>query len=108
MGPFCPAKRTVPTSSRIPLIRYDLMLLGPHKYFSGDDTDPIYLAALDRETYAQFHSHDPKHPISLARLIEARAAQPLTEEARRARTREFGQKLVEREFAADRRKKSVI
>ncbi len=22
------------------LIRYDLMLLGPHKYFSGDDTDP--------------------------------------------------------------------
>ncbi len=63
------------------------------------------LAALDRETYAQFHSHDEKSPIFLARLIEARAVQPLTEEARRARMRELAQKLVERALAADRRAK---
>ena len=46
------------------LVRYDFMLLGPHKYFSGDDTDPRYLARLDLATAAEFDSHAPKQPSS--------------------------------------------
>ena len=87
------------------LIRYDLMLLGPHKYYSGDDTDPHYLAKLDRMTADKFHSLEPKALIFLARLIEERAGQPLTEEARRARMRELARKLIERAIEADRRAK---
>jgi hypothetical protein len=87
------------------LIRYDLMLLGPHKYFSGDDTDPHYLAKLDHQTAATFHSLEPKDPIFLARLIEQRAGQPLTEEARRARMRDLAKSLIARALEADRRAK---
>jgi hypothetical protein len=87
------------------LLRYDLMLLGPHKYFSGDDTDPHYLAALDRKTVAEFHRHEGKAPIFLARLVEQQAGEPLTEEARRARMRDLAAKLRERALAADRKEK---
>jgi hypothetical protein len=87
------------------LIRYDLMLLGPHKYYSGDDTDSHYLAKLDHQTAATFHSLEPKDPIFLARLIEQRAGQPLTEEARRARMRDLAKSLIARALEADRRVK---
>ena len=84
------------------LIRYDLMLLGPHKYYSGDDIDPHYLAKLDHQTVDKFRSLEPKGPIFLARLIEQRAGQPLTEEARRARMHELAKKLIARALEADR------
>ena len=87
------------------LIRYDLMLLGPHKYYSGDDTDPHYLAKLDRKTAQKFHSIEPRAPIFLAHLIDRTAGQRLSEEDRRARMRELGRKLIERALAADRRAK---
>lgn len=63
------------------LIRYDLMLLGPHKYFNGDDTDPELLAALDRDAAKTFNASIPQ-PIYLDYLIDTAAGQKLTDEER--------------------------
>jgi hypothetical protein len=43
------------------LLRYDLLLPGPHNYFDGDDIDRKLLASLDRETRREFEeSRQPK------------------------------------------------
>jgi hypothetical protein len=37
------------------LIRYELLLLGPHKYYNGDDWGAARMAELDAKTVKAFH-----------------------------------------------------
>lgn len=63
------------------LIRYDLLLCGPHKYFHGDDCDAEMLAALDRETLRLFHEHEKEEnrpEIFADRIMAEEAGMPLT------------------------------
>jgi hypothetical protein len=60
------------------LIRYDLLLSGPHKYFNGDDKKYAdVLAALDEETYTAFHA-GKRQKILLDFLIEEAAGRQMT------------------------------
>jgi hypothetical protein len=60
------------------LIRYDLLLSGPHNYFHGDDKKYAdVLAALDEETYTQFHARK-RQKILLDYLIEEAAGRKMT------------------------------
>ena len=76
------------------LIRYDLLLLGPHTYFSGDDTDPDLLAALDKETAQIFQANKPQR-LYLDTLIETAAGRRLTDEERAGIMRRIAAKLRE-------------
>jgi hypothetical protein len=84
------------------LIRYDLLLLGPHIYYNGDDTDPEILASLDRATAAEFHENRQPKRIFLDRLLDEAAGRPLTVEERRAAIHGVGESIIERALAADR------
>jgi hypothetical protein len=77
------------------LIRYDLMLLGPHRYFNGADTDRALLAALDAETVRTFHANEPKR-IRLDDFIEQSAGRPMTADERSAAMRQLATTLRER------------
>jgi hypothetical protein len=60
------------------LIRYDLLLSGPHKYFHGDDKKYAdVLAALDEETYTAFYARK-RQKILLDYLIEEAAGRQMT------------------------------
>ena len=85
------------------LIRYDLLLLGPHIYFSGDDTDPEILASLDRGTVAEFHENRQPKRIYLDRLLDLAAGRTLTPEERSATVRRIADELIARALEADRR-----
>lgn len=61
------------------VIRYDLALAGPHRYFNGADTDPEILAALDAETLATFQEGKPQR-IRLIELIEEEIGRTLTDQ----------------------------
>ena len=87
------------------LIRYDLLLLGPHIYFNGDDTDPEILASLDRETSREFHANRQPKRIYLDRLLDLAAGRELTTEERRAAIRRTAEAIIERALEADRREK---
>jgi hypothetical protein len=81
------------------VIRYDLLLLGPHKYFSGDDTDPEILESLDRGTVADFQAARPQ-PTYLDVLINQAAGRRLPPEERDEATRKVAARLKEMVLAA--------
>ena len=64
------------------LARYDLMLGGPHYYFSGKDKDPELLAALDLRTLRAFHAHK-RQRILLDYLIDRAAGRELSDDERK-------------------------
>jgi hypothetical protein len=75
------------------LIRYDLLLGGPHKFFRGDDCTLEMLEALDRETLAAFHAN--VRPRTLAdHLAEEVAGEKLSRAEREAALGKAGQRLV--------------
>lgn len=76
------------------VIRYDLMLLGPHCYFNGEDKNPEILAALDAGTVQAFHANKPERGY-LDYLIEAAAGQQLSWEERSRIMRRIAAKLRE-------------
>jgi hypothetical protein len=88
------------------LIRYDLLLLGPHNYFSGDDTDPEILASLDRGTVREFHENRQPKRIYLDYLLEKIAGRSLTQEELSARKRELAEQIIQRALAADAEERS--
>ena len=83
------------------LIRYDLLLLGPHIYFNGDDTDPEILASLDRETSREFYENRQPKRIYLDRLLDLAAGHELTAEERSAAIRRIAEAIIERALAAE-------
>ena len=83
------------------LIRYDLLLLGPHIYFNGDDTDPEILASLDRGTAAEFYENRQPKRIYLDRLLEQAAGHPLSDDERRAAIRRIAEAIIKRALEAD-------
>lgn len=74
------------------LIRYDLMLSGPHKYFNGKDTDPELLAALDLKTEEEFLANR-RQRILLDDLIEQVAGRKMEDEERKAAMKLLAQRL---------------
>jgi hypothetical protein len=56
----------------IGLIRYDLLLLGPHKYFNGDDWQSARMAELDAITVKEFHKGERKMTL-LERMVNQTA-----------------------------------
>ena len=63
------------------VIRYDLLLLGPHKYFSGDDKHPEILESLDRGTAVAFAAAIPQSTY-VDYLLDKAAGRRLTTEER--------------------------
>ena len=76
------------------LARYDVMLGGPHYYFSGKDKNPELLAALDMRTLRAFHARK-RHRILFDYLVERAAGRELSDEERAAMTSKVTQRLVE-------------
>ena len=76
------------------LIRYDLLLLGPHDYFNSEDTAPDVLAALNAETVRTFEANKPQ-PLYLDFLIDTAAGRRLTDEERSGVMRRIAAKLRE-------------
>jgi hypothetical protein len=87
------------------LLRYDLMLLGPHLYYNGDDTDPEILASLDRGTVAEFHENRQPKRIYLDRELNLAAGRELSQEELSARKLQLAEELIERAVEADRRER---
>jgi hypothetical protein len=67
------------------LIRYDLLLLGPHEHYTGDDMDPALLRALDQKTRAEFYARERPARLKLDHLLEQAAGRPLGPHERDAR-----------------------
>ena len=65
------------------LIRYDLLLLGPHKYFNGDDWKSERMAELDAITVKEFHEAVGKLTY-LERMINQTARRQLSDAERDA------------------------
>lgn len=86
------------------LIRYDLLLSGPHNYFNGSDTHPEILAALDAETIRTFCSR--KHQrILLDYLIEDAVGKTLSDEERAGEMRKLAARI--REAAVEAREANL-
>ena len=83
------------------LIRYDLLLLGPHKYYNGDDCGSERMAELDAMTAAEFETAGEKLTY-LERLVEEVAGRKLTSVERDAAMRDLVTRL--REWAMRPRK----
>jgi hypothetical protein len=76
------------------LIRYDLILSGPHYYFDGKDKHPEVLAALDEETFTAFHA-GKRQKILLDYLVEEAAGRNLTPEETEAELRRLASLIRE-------------
>jgi hypothetical protein len=76
------------------LIRYDLLLLGPHKHYSGDDWGAARMAELDAKTVKAFHEAKPRK-IHLDYELDRAAGRELTPAERSARMREVAQFLLD-------------
>ena len=85
------------------LIRYDLLLLGPHRYFNGEDTAPYLLASLDLGTARDFHASHPEYSY-LDELLDMAASRQLTAEERVEHMGELVKKI--REMVIRRRERS--
>jgi hypothetical protein len=77
------------------LIRYDLMLGGPHTYFNGHDKQRYLLDALDMETQLTFHSRRKRRRILLDYMIEEVAGRPMSDEERHRAMLALSRKLRE-------------
>lgn len=75
------------------LIRYDLLLLGPHKYFSGDDYTAARMEELDAKTVQAFHEAKPRM-LMIDHLLDRAAGRELTPAERAARMREIARELL--------------
>jgi hypothetical protein len=76
------------------VIRYDLLIGGQHKLFSGDDCTPEMLDSLDRETIREFTAN--RQPRTMAdRIIEEAVGERLTREQCDTLLRTVGQRLRE-------------
>jgi hypothetical protein len=84
------------------VLRYDLLLLGRHHLFSGDDKDPVILESLDRGTRREFEANVQPKRIYLDRLLQEVAARPLTQEELRARKLELAEIIIEHALRLDR------
>jgi hypothetical protein len=84
------------------VLRYDLLLLGPHNYFNGDDVDPELLASLDRETRREFEENRQPKRIYLDRALTLAAGRDLTREELSARKLELGELIIQWALKADR------
>ena len=84
------------------VLRYDLLLLGRHHLFSGDDKDPVILESLDRETRREFEANVQPKRIFLDRLLQEVAARPLTQEELRARKLQLAERIIEHALRLDR------
>ena len=89
------------------LIRYDLMLGGPHLYFDGEDMDPELLVELNRKTLNEFQTRR-RRKILCDYLIEEVAGRELTEEERTARMTELCDELVVNALRAERTRKGRL
>jgi hypothetical protein len=74
------------------LVRFDLLLLGPHYDFSGHDKAPDILAALDAETFRIFQANQPQR-MFLDSLIETAVGFALTDEERAGIMRGIARKI---------------
>ena len=88
------------------ILRYDLLLLGPHTYFSGDDVDPEILASLDRETKREFEENRQPKRIYLDRALDLAAGRPLTREELAARKVEVSELIIQWALEADAEERS--
>jgi hypothetical protein len=77
------------------VMRYDLLLGGTHVYFQDDKSTPEMLAALDRETVAEYHAKANRPPtkIKLDYLLEEAAGKELTYDERAGLLRAVGRKI---------------
>jgi hypothetical protein len=75
------------------LVRYDLMLGGPHTYFNGRDKARYLLDSLDIETELTFHARRKRQRILLDYLIEEVAGRPLSDNERHAAMLALSQRL---------------
>jgi hypothetical protein len=83
------------------VIRYDLLVGGPHTFFRGDDCTPEMCRSLDLETIQLFHAND--HSSTLADYIVRKAAgRKLSREESDAALRDVSEKLARRAVAARR------
>jgi hypothetical protein len=81
------------------VLRYDLLLGGPHKYFRGGDCTPEMCRSLDLETIELFNLN--YQPRTLAdHLVEEAAGRKLTREECDAELRRVGEKLQHRAVEA--------
>ena len=83
------------------VLRYDLLLLGTHNYFSGDDVDPEILGALDRETRREFLENRQPKRIYLDRALDLAAGRALTREELSARKLEVAELIIQWALEAD-------
>jgi hypothetical protein len=84
------------------LIRYDLILSGPHNYFHGDDKKYAdVLAALDEETYSAFHA-GKRQKILLDFLIEEAAGRTMSPTETEAEMRRLAALLRENAMRSQR------
>ena len=86
------------------LIRYDLLLLGPHKYFHGDDWKSERMAELDAITVKEFHEAEKKLTY-LERMINQTARRKLSDAERDAAMKDLVAML--REWALKPKKKTL-
>jgi hypothetical protein len=75
------------------LVRYDLMLGGPHTYFNGRDNQRYLLDSLDIETELTFHARTKRQRILLDYMLEEVAGRPLSDEERHAAMIALSQRL---------------
>ena len=78
----------------VSLIRYDLLLGGPHKYFYGDDCTPEMCLALDRETLEIFHKNEPRKCM-IDYVVEEVAGRAMSVEERHAALRKTSARLCD-------------
>ena len=83
------------------LTRYDLLLLGPHKHYNGDDWGAARMAELDAKTVQAFHEAKPR-TLYFDHLIDRSAGRELTSAERSARMREIAQFLLDHALAQAR------
>jgi hypothetical protein len=86
----------------IGLIRYDLIIGGPHKYFYGDDCTPEMCISLDKETAATFAERKPRKCM-IDYVIEELAGREMPIEERHAETRKASLRLRDQAVAAQER-----
>jgi hypothetical protein len=91
----------------IGLIRYDLIIGGPHKYFYGDDCTPEMCLSLDRETAATFAARKPRKCM-IDYVIEEIAGRQMPVEERHAETRWASQRLRDQAVAAQQLKIAAV
>ena len=84
------------------VLRYDLLLLGRHHLFSGDDKAPDILAALDRETRREFEANLQPKRIYLDRLLEEVTGHPLSQEELRTRKLQLAELIIDHALRLDR------